>query len=246
MVRQERAEQTREALLGAAAAEFDRNGYHGTSLSRVCKSAGVTMGALTFHFPAKADLADAVQASGCRATGGVLRGYRQAAPGLRTAAGLTDALVGLLEREPVVRAAARLSRERPDTGADWYAAWLPVLEHCLPHTDLGIDPVIGPVPVLQLAHAPLAHGSAGTRTPVRAPRGGGARAAGGQAGALASLVRYLVVGAESALREEADRPGPHEAHTPGVQGAPRAGAARHHLAWFWTAVAAGADATAVE
>lgn len=64
MVRQERAVRTRQALLDAAAEEFDRHGYEGTSLNRVCRAAGITIGALTFHFSTKAELADAVQSQG--------------------------------------------------------------------------------------------------------------------------------------------------------------------------------------
>jgi AcrR family transcriptional regulator len=187
-VRQERAEQTREALLGAAAAEFDRNGYHGTSLSRVCKNAGVTMGALTFHFPTKAELADAVQESGCRTTTRILGDYQRTAPGLPTAAALTDTLVDLLQREPIIRAAARLSRERPDDSPDWYATWLPTLEHSLPR-----DPA-GPA-------------------------------------SLAALVRYLITGAESALRQATDR------HTTTHGADAHHATTRRHLAWFWTAIA---------
>ncbi len=48
MVRQLRAEQTRHALIAAAAAEFDRHGYAGTSLSRICKAA--------WHHHGRADL----------------------------------------------------------------------------------------------------------------------------------------------------------------------------------------------
>src|SRR3989337_2793252 len=51
MVSQERAERTRQRLLQGAAAEFSLYGYGGTSLQRISKAAGVTMGALTFHFP---------------------------------------------------------------------------------------------------------------------------------------------------------------------------------------------------
>ncbi|MGV9266406.1 TetR family transcriptional regulator [Kitasatospora sp. NPDC003701] len=67
-MKQERAQHTRRALLRAAAGEFDRHGYAGTSLSRVSRAAGVTMGALTFHFPTKASLADAVRADAVELT----------------------------------------------------------------------------------------------------------------------------------------------------------------------------------
>ncbi|MGW1871411.1 TetR family transcriptional regulator [Streptomyces mauvecolor] len=125
MVRQERAVRTRQALVGAAASEFDRSGYHGTSLNRVCRAAGITMGALTFHFAAKDELADAVQSQGQLITREALDGLPDSeAPALHRAVDLTLELARLLEAEPAVRSAARLSRERPDPDLEWSAAWL--------------------------------------------------------------------------------------------------------------------------
>lgn len=60
MARQERAEQTRNAILEAAASRFDAVGFLGASLSDILTEAGVTKGALYFHFKAKEDLADAL------------------------------------------------------------------------------------------------------------------------------------------------------------------------------------------
>jgi AcrR family transcriptional regulator len=122
VVKQERAQQTRLALLRAAAAEFDRYGYAGTSLSRITRAAGVTMGALTFHFPTKSALADAVRARAAATT----RAAVHPAAG-RGPADLADVLLGLLENDPEVRAAARLTRERPEAPDNWYAVWAPAL-----------------------------------------------------------------------------------------------------------------------
>lgn len=58
--RQERAERTREALLRAAAETFDESGYAGAGLNRILARAGVTTGAMYFHFKSKEDLARAV------------------------------------------------------------------------------------------------------------------------------------------------------------------------------------------
>jgi AcrR family transcriptional regulator len=60
MVRQLRAEQTRAAIITAAADLFDRRGYESTSLSDIVDHARVTKGALYFHFAAKQDLAHAI------------------------------------------------------------------------------------------------------------------------------------------------------------------------------------------
>ncbi|GGY71337.1 MULTISPECIES: TetR/AcrR family transcriptional regulator [Streptomyces] len=125
MARQERAVRTRQTLVDAAASEFDRSGYHGTSLNRVCRAAGITMGALTFHFSAKDELADEVQSQGQLITRQALDGLpERSAPALHRAIDLTLELARLLEAEPVVRSAARLSRERPDRDLAWSAAWL--------------------------------------------------------------------------------------------------------------------------
>ncbi|MYS70332.1 transcriptional regulator CprB, partial [Streptomyces sp. SID5926] len=60
MARQLRAEQTRATIIGAAADLFDRRGYESTTLSEIVAHAGVTKGALYFHFAAKEDLAHAI------------------------------------------------------------------------------------------------------------------------------------------------------------------------------------------
>ncbi|AEN14094.1 MULTISPECIES: ScbR family autoregulator-binding transcription factor [unclassified Streptomyces] len=59
-VRQERAEVTRQAILDGAAAAFDRLGYGSASLTDIAQQAGVTKGALYFHFKSKESLAQAL------------------------------------------------------------------------------------------------------------------------------------------------------------------------------------------
>ena len=60
MVRQDRAKATREAIINGAAAVFEEHGYGSASLTQVSEAAGVTKGALYFHFKSKDDLARAV------------------------------------------------------------------------------------------------------------------------------------------------------------------------------------------
>lgn len=55
-----RPDLTRERILGAAFAEFYRNGFQGGSLNRIVASAGVTKGALFHHFDGKQELGYAV------------------------------------------------------------------------------------------------------------------------------------------------------------------------------------------
>jgi AcrR family transcriptional regulator len=129
---QERAARTRQVLVGAAAREFDRHGYAGSSLARISRSAGISMGALTFHFPCKEELAAEVRTQGHAATQAVVAqlAERREAP-VQSVVSLTLALAGLLEQETVVRAAARLTREQPGDGPDWVSAWAPVIQERL-------------------------------------------------------------------------------------------------------------------
>lgn len=60
MAQQERAIRTRRAILEAAGAVFDENGYTSTTIAMVLERADVTKGALYFHFPSKESLAQAV------------------------------------------------------------------------------------------------------------------------------------------------------------------------------------------
>jgi AcrR family transcriptional regulator len=60
LARQDRAERTRNAILDAAAAVFNERGFAGASLSEMLARAGVTKGALYFHFSSKEELAMAL------------------------------------------------------------------------------------------------------------------------------------------------------------------------------------------
>ncbi|OZC76017.1 TetR family transcriptional regulator [Rhodococcus sp. 06-462-5] len=57
---QERAASTRQAVLQGAAASFEKFGYGTASLSTIIAHAGVSKGAMYFHFSSKEDLAQAV------------------------------------------------------------------------------------------------------------------------------------------------------------------------------------------
>ncbi|MET9077978.1 TetR/AcrR family transcriptional regulator [Streptomyces sp. NPDC004232] len=128
MAKQERALWTRRTLLRAAAGEFDRHGYTGSSLAQIARAADISMGALTFHFASKRDLADSVVEEGNAATLALVdRMARYDGPPVPYVASLTLALVDLLQREPAVRAAARLAREESCTDHQWHALWAPVV-----------------------------------------------------------------------------------------------------------------------
>ncbi|WP_433889491.1 ScbR family autoregulator-binding transcription factor [Streptomyces sp. CA-111067] len=131
-MRQERAARTRSSLIRAAAAEFDRHGFAGASLSRISGTAEISTGALTFHFATKGELAAAVQQQGGLVT---TRSVRRAAaapePAVQRVISLTLTLAALLQDETVVRAAARLSREAVVTGPDWTGLWMPYVSDLL-------------------------------------------------------------------------------------------------------------------
>ncbi|MEU2060931.1 TetR/AcrR family transcriptional regulator [Streptomyces sp. NPDC013455] len=117
MNKTERAARTRATLVLAAARHFDQHGYEGTTLKAVCAEAGVTLGALTFHFRSKAALASAVVEEGV----GELQRIRSAGSG--TGRPLCDLSAFVLEvvrslrNSVLTRAAARLVEEgRVDSG----------------------------------------------------------------------------------------------------------------------------------
>ncbi|MDT0615382.1 TetR/AcrR family transcriptional regulator [Streptomyces lancefieldiae] len=134
MVKQQRAARTREALVQAAAAAFDLVGYEAASLAHVSKSAGISMGALTFHFPTKETLATAVQVRGASTTRAATEHLRDRTERpLRTLIDLTLELARLLDEDVAVRAAARLTRECPRSAAPWTDEWLPTAKTLLEH-----------------------------------------------------------------------------------------------------------------
>jgi len=53
MAGQQRGEETRSNILGAALECFGQRGYEATGVAEICKRAGVTKGAFYYHFPSK-------------------------------------------------------------------------------------------------------------------------------------------------------------------------------------------------
>lgn len=125
---QARAARTREALIRAAADVVDDKGYNGATLVAISKSAQVSMGALTFHFASKSELAEAVvgRAATIAAERTADAAAGQLSP-LQAVGGLLQALAGLLDEDVVVRAGSLLARERPDIVPAWHSSWMPTL-----------------------------------------------------------------------------------------------------------------------
>ncbi|MEV0219954.1 helix-turn-helix domain-containing protein [Streptomyces sp. NPDC050704] len=132
MTVQERAVRTRGVLVWVAAREFDELGYEGARLARICESAAVSMGALTFHFGSKAALADAVEKEGGSITKALVeRLLDNHGSELDAVFGLTVGLAGLLETDVVVRSSVRLGRERSRGGGRWVDVWIPAVRELL-------------------------------------------------------------------------------------------------------------------
>ncbi|MFF3676226.1 ScbR family autoregulator-binding transcription factor [Streptomyces sp. NPDC002120] len=130
-VRQERAEITRQAILDGAATAFDLCGFDGTSLSDVVKYAGVTKGALYFHFPSKEALARALMDEHFQVSEHVPAIEN---PGLQTVIDLTHQMAHGLRTNVRIRAGIRLVIEfgaftNPDPTP--YDTWIATCRSCL-------------------------------------------------------------------------------------------------------------------
>ncbi|MFI0968373.1 ScbR family autoregulator-binding transcription factor [Streptomyces sp. NPDC021080] len=110
MVRQERAVRTRRALIRAAAEVFADEGYVPASLPVISERAGVSKGALYFHFESKTALAGAVEEEAARRLEQILEQARQrpALPRLQLLAEATGALAALMAADVVMRAGFQL------------------------------------------------------------------------------------------------------------------------------------------
>ncbi|WP_158883514.1 ScbR family autoregulator-binding transcription factor [Amycolatopsis anabasis] len=137
MAKQIRAEITREAILRASAKLFDRHGYRGASLNDVLKLAGVTKGALYFHFSSKEELARAVISyQHLWAVGVANEELEEGQTGLEAVIRLSQSLALQLMHDPMVRAGIRLTLEHGTFGestSEPYEGWIAVTERLLVH-----------------------------------------------------------------------------------------------------------------
>ncbi|MEV7889034.1 ScbR family autoregulator-binding transcription factor [Streptomyces sp. NPDC002817] len=117
MVKQERAARTRHALIQAAAAVFADEGFVTASLSTISRRAGVSNGALHFHFANKGMLADAVEAEACEAVRRITEAARaRQGDSLQTVVDATHELMGRLVQDVVVRGGFELAGESTRRG----------------------------------------------------------------------------------------------------------------------------------
>ncbi|GAA2796617.1 ScbR family autoregulator-binding transcription factor [Streptomyces showdoensis] len=124
MAKQERAIRTRNALIESAAALFDRDGFEVASLATISARAGVSSGALHFHFQSKAALADAVVGAAGERLVRITRD-REALP-LQILIDASHELVQGLRADSVLRAGFDLSanaERRPRAAQDLRRLW---------------------------------------------------------------------------------------------------------------------------
>ncbi|MFJ3883283.1 ScbR family autoregulator-binding transcription factor [Streptomyces sp. NPDC090077] len=118
-VQQVRAIRTRRAILSAAAKIFEERGYQAATISEILAAAGVTKGALYFHFQSKEDLAHGVLSS---------QNQNLAIPDRST---MIQEIVDMmmlhtyrLQTDPMVRASVRLAMDQLAQGLDRSGPWL--------------------------------------------------------------------------------------------------------------------------
>lgn len=132
MGKQARSERTLELLLVSAAEQFAIHGFAKATLADISHAAGVTKGALFFHFPTKYALADAVQLRGLeRAEQTLARLRARETSCLQVIVDVTHTLNWLLREDLFLRASVRITREFPQAGTaegghahNFYRAWL--------------------------------------------------------------------------------------------------------------------------
>ncbi|MGW7823521.1 ScbR family autoregulator-binding transcription factor [Streptomyces puniciscabiei] len=130
MVKQERAARTRENLIRSAAEVFEREGYAVASLTEISSQAGVSNGALHFHFASKEELAREVEGAAADAVEKMAEGCRSSTDTLlQSLVNASCLLLAAMAGDPLVRAGFKLGRDpsRKSRGGGlwgWWCAWV--------------------------------------------------------------------------------------------------------------------------
>ncbi|HET9172053.1 MAG TPA: ScbR family autoregulator-binding transcription factor [Actinospica sp.] len=131
----ESSEATRQSVAEAAARIFDRRGYAGTSISAICREAGVSSGAVYFHFSGKEDLARYVVEEHFASWPAIIeRVERSGRPALERVIALSRVVARTFRDDVVVRAGSRLWMERHAIPAPMpppFVGWIQTLEAIL-------------------------------------------------------------------------------------------------------------------
>jgi len=147
MTPQARAVETRAVIIAAAADVFGALGYGGASMADICLAAGLTKGAVYFHFESKEALALAVidaQHERAIALGSGLLHSDQ--PGLHVLVRLTVEMAKQLRTDPVSHAGIRLTMESSNLSTpvvtpyeDWIGACDVLLRRAILDGDVRAD-----------------------------------------------------------------------------------------------------------
>ncbi|MDQ8707216.1 ScbR family autoregulator-binding transcription factor [Streptomyces sp. LHD-70] len=144
--KQQRAVKTRDDILYAAAVTFDELGYKGASMREIMRRAGVTLGAVYFHFDNKEELASAVILS---QTGELTTNLHS--EGAQRMVDFSMVWAHQLNVSPLIRAAVRLAVEQRAIGirddasfGDFEAIFQTWLEAAREEGELapGVDPAV--------------------------------------------------------------------------------------------------------
>ncbi|GAA2257605.1 ScbR family autoregulator-binding transcription factor [Streptomyces amakusaensis] len=134
MRKQERATRTRHALIRSAARQFVRQGYAQARLVEISAGAGVSAGALHFHFESKAAVADAVRGEAGRLLREAAALARERQPrALQALVDMSHILGQLLREDVVVQAGYQLDCDPSATagGAELHEEWLECVDRML-------------------------------------------------------------------------------------------------------------------
>ncbi|MER7842056.1 ScbR family autoregulator-binding transcription factor [Streptomyces sp. NPDC096040] len=124
MVKQLRAARTRQALVHAAAEIFADDGYALSSLPAISRRAGVSAGALHFHFPSKDALAVEVEGAARRTIEQMVTDRRPtAASALHLLITVTRQLLVTVATDVVVRAGFKLSVDPSRKNGMGFGCW---------------------------------------------------------------------------------------------------------------------------
>ncbi|WP_295127411.1 ScbR family autoregulator-binding transcription factor [uncultured Leifsonia sp.] len=152
MVTQPRALVTRDAIIRGAAEVFGARGYGLASIADIAAAAGLTKGALYFHFASKDELAFAVIAEQHRRTMAASAAIlAEARPALESLILLSRSLGHQLLEDPVVQAGIRLttdvaSADQPvvEPYEEWFAAIEELTRRAIQEGDVSarVDPAM--------------------------------------------------------------------------------------------------------
>ena len=131
MQQQARAIETRAAIIRGAAAAFEQRGYGSTSLAQVSAAAGVTKGALYFHFESKEALAVAIiDAQHEQSVGAGRLLLDNDVPGLHALVSMSYELARQLRDDLIVSAGVRLTIEAVNFSTPVSAPYLDWMVAC--------------------------------------------------------------------------------------------------------------------